>query len=161
MTGYYLSISDWAALVVPCHSYGCAFCGACAYVCVRACVRACVHACVRACVRACACVRVCARVYACLSGLPCFRVVVVFASKCTQQVLLMVLEDPSDGTVGFSNLVLRAASTVACDLEPVSCVQLIHIVQAFVAAVLTGRAFVIDFAPPAVRCSHRTDASRL
>jgi len=54
-----------------------------------------------------------------------------------------------------------AASTVACDLEPVSCVQLIHIVQAFVAAVLTGRAFVIDFAPPAVRCSHHTDASRL
>jgi hypothetical protein len=40
-------------------------------------------------------------------------------------------------------------------------VQLIHIVQAFVSAVLTGRAFVIDFAPPAVRCSHRTDASRL
>jgi hypothetical protein len=114
-------------------------------------------------------------VYACLSDLPCFRVVVVFASKCTQQVLLMVLEDPSDGTPGFSNLVLTArcmlcppetelqpaASTVACDLEPVSCVQLIHIVQAFVAAVLTGRAFVIDFAPPAVRCSHRTDASRL
>jgi hypothetical protein len=95
-------------------------------VCVCVCVRVFVCVCVRACVRACACVRVCA--YACVCSCACLSVRLamlsccrVFASKCMQQVLLMVLEDPNDGTVGFSNLVLRAA---CCVHRTLNCSQL-------------------------------------